>query len=343
MELKILKDHSLKPYNTFGLEVEAKYFVAVESLELLKAALMHASKNQLTPFFLGGGSNVLLCNDLEYLVILNKIEGYQTIDESVSSLDLKIYSGTNWHQTVLYALENDWGGIENMSLIPGSVGAAPMQNIGAYGVELKDVFVELEALNLKTLELESFNKEHCQFGYRESVFKRKLKGQYFIYSVTLRLSKKDHQVKTSYGDIQAALTNKNISLNTASIVEVSNAIIGIRQSKLPDPKVLGNSGSFFKNPVITTDHFKNLKMRYPEIKGYQVPNGIKVPAGWLIERLGWKGKKVGQTGSHAKQALVLVNYGSALGTEVKDLAYQIIDDVKNNFGIQLEPEVNIIS
>lgn len=338
MNLEILENHSLLPYNTFGLNVRAKKFAKVTTLKALKEALLYATENNLEPFFLGGGSNVLLCNDLEHLVILNEIKGYKTIKTDAKNIQLKIYSGTNWHETVLYTLENNWGGIENMSLIPGSVGAAPMQNIGAYGIELKDVFVSLEALNLETLELETFNNTECQFGYRESVFKRALKGKYFIYSVTLRLSTEKHILKTSYGAIQDELNG----IDHPTIQDVSKAVIAIRQSKLPNPKDLGNSGSFFKNPVITTEQFKQLKEEFKNIKGYEVLNGVKVPAGWLIENQGWKGKRVGNTGSHAKQALVLVNYGDAQGKEVKKLAFDIIADIKDTYGIQLEPEVNII-
>ena len=284
---------------------------------------------------------MLLCNDYPGLLIRNAIKGLQIVNEDDDHVLLRVYSGESWHETVMYCVERNWGGIENLSLIPGTVGAAPMQNIGAYGVELEQVFDQLEALNLNTLELETFNKTQCAFGYRESVFKRQLKGQYFIYSVTFKLSKKPI-IHADYGDIQAILNEKGLSAETAGIKDVSDAVIHIRQSKLPDPKVLGNSGSFFKNPQITKEHFEALKLQFPDIKGYPQNDGIKVPAGWLIEQCGWKGKRVGNTGSHAKQALVLVNYGGATGSEIYQLAQDIIQSVADKFSIQLEPEVNIV-
>ena len=284
---------------------------------------------------------MLLCNDYPGLLIRNAIKGLQIVHEDDDHVLLRVYSGESWHETVMYCVERNWGGIENLSLIPGTVGAAPMQNIGAYGVELEQVFDQLEALNLNTLELETFNKTQCAFGYRESVFKRQLKGQYFIYSVTFKLSKKPI-IHADYGDIQAILNKKGLSAETAGIKDVSDAVIHIRQSKLPDPKVLGNSGSFFKNPQITKEHFEALKLQFPDIKGYPQNDGMKVPAGWLIEQCGWKGKRVGNTGSHAKQALVLVNYGGATGSEIYQLAQDIIQSVADKFSIQLEPEVNIV-
>jgi UDP-N-acetylmuramate dehydrogenase len=291
--------------------------------------------------FLGGGSNVLFCKDYEGLVIKNSIKGIHVVSEDEQHVLLKVYSGEGWHDLVMHCVANNWGGIENLSLIPGTVGAAPMQNIGAYGVELEKVFVELEALNLHTLELHTFNKQACAFGYRESVFKRQLKGLYFIYSVTIRLDKQP-KVSVDYGDILQVLTDKGLDQSTASIKDVSDAVIQIRSSKLPDPKVLGNSGSFFKNPVISQDLFNQLQQQYPDIKGFPNEHGVKVPAAWLIEQCGWKGKRVGETGAHAKQALVLVNYGNATGNEVYQMALTIIQSVKDTFGVQLEPEVNII-
>ncbi len=291
--------------------------------------------------FLGGGSNVLFCKDYEGLVIKNSIKGIQLVSEDEKHVVIKSYSGEVWHDLVMHCVEHNWGGIENLSLIPGTVGAAPMQNIGAYGVELEKVFVELEAFNLHTFELERFTKSQCNFGYRESVFKRALKNQYFIYSVTLVLTK-NGKVNCEYGDILQVLKDKGLDEATASIKDVSDAVIQIRSSKLPDPKVLGNSGSFFKNPVIDPTLFDSLKSDYPDIKGFPQEHGVKVPAAWLIENCGWKGKRIGETGSHAKQALVLVNYGNATGNEVYQLALDIIKSVKDKFDIQLEPEVNII-
>lgn len=330
---------SLKPYNTFGLDVVAAAFCEVKSLAELKQCLLENPHDQY--MFLGGGSNVLFCKNYDGLIIRNHIKGIHIEKEDEQFVYLKAYSGEVWHDLVMYCVDRNWGGIENLSLIPGTVGAAPMQNIGAYGVELEKCFVELEALNLETLELQIFDKQQCQFGYRESVFKRHLKGQYFIYSVTLKLDK--HPVSNiEYGDIKQILLKKGTAPETASIKEVSDAIIAIRSSKLPDPKVLGNSGSFFKNPVISVDQFEKLKSDFPEIKYFPQDNGIKVPAAWLIEQCGWKGKRVGETGSHAKQALVLVNYGRAKGEEIYNLALEIIQSVKEKFGIELEPEVNLI-
>lgn len=329
-------NHSIQAYNTFGVSVKANEFVIVSSLNELKEVLLF-NKNEQT-LFLGGGSNMLFTQNFDGLIIKNEIKGKYIQIEDENNIEIKFYSGENWHETVMFSVEKGYSGIENLSLIPGTVGAAPMQNIGAYGVELESVFVELEALNLKTLELETFNHNQCEFGYRESVFKRKLKNQYFIFSVTLKLSK--HFIpKMSYGDIQNVLHDKGII--EPKIKDVSDAVIQIRQSKLPDPKVLGNSGSFFKNPTISSDLFNQLKSNYPEIKGFTNEYGVKIPAAWLIENTGWKGKRIGNTGSHAKQALVLVNYGGATGSEVKALAYQIIESVQKKFNITLEPEVNI--
>lgn len=333
---------SLKPYNTFGLDTRSKLLIEVDNLEMLKAVLLSQEAQENPILFLGGGSNVLLCNDYSGLTIINRIDGLEILSKTKEHVVIEIRSGSNWHETVMHCVAQNWGGIENLSLIPGSIGAAPMQNIGAYGVELKDVFVSLKALNLETLELEEFSREACQFGYRESVFKRNLKGKYFIYSITIQLNTGMHQTNTCYGDIEGTLNAMNISPAEATIQEVSAAVIQIRQSKLPDPKDLGNSGSFFKNPVITKEHFNSLQERFPGIKGYPVINGVKVPAGWLIESLGWKGKRVGNTGSHAKQALVLVNYGEAKGAEIKSLAMEIISSVSKTYQIDLNPEVNII-
>lgn len=341
-EMNFKHNSSLKAYNTFGLDVNASYLIEVNTLEELKEVLKSEIAKTNITYFLGGGSNILLCKDIKGLVVINKIDNYTILNENNNEVQLKVFSGMIWHKLVLECVHNNWGGIENLSLIPGSVGAAPMQNIGAYGVELKDVFSSLEALNLETLELEEFTNEQCKFGYRESVFKRALKNKYFIYSVTLNLTKNNHKTNTSYGDIERILVEENIEPKQASIKQISDAVIAIRQSKLPDPAELGNSGSFFKNPIISSEQFDALKIQFKDIKGYPVPNGVKVPAGWLIESLGWKGKRIGNTGSHAKQALVLVNYDNAKGWEVKKLAMDIIESVKDQYNIQLEPEVNII-
>lgn len=321
------------------MDVKASAFCEVTSLQQLKDTITYADHEKF--MFLGGGSNVLFCKDYDGLVIKNGIKGMHIVSEDDEQVHLKVYSGEVWHNLVLHCVEQNWGGIENLSLIPGTVGAAPMQNIGAYGIELEKVFVELEALNLETLELQNFNKEQCAFGYRESVFKRQLKDRYFIYSVTLKLDKHP-KVNVEYGDIRQVLMDKGIVPENAGIKDVSDAVISIRSSKLPDPKELGNSGSFFKNPVITKVHFDGLKNDFPDIKGFPQEQGVKVPAAWLIENCGWKGKRVGNTGSHARQALVLVNYGNATGAEVHQLALDIIDSVYSKFNIKLEPEVNLI-
>ncbi len=331
-----LDNISIQPYHTFGIDEKTSFFISVNSLEQLKQAILeNPSDNYM---FLGEGSNVLFTKPYEGLIIQNKIKGITKEKEDDNYVYLKFYSGENWHESVIYCLENNYYGIENLSLIPGTIGAAPMQNIGAYGVELESVFYSLEALNLQTFELEVFNKEKCLFGYRESVFKREKKGQYFIFSVTLKLFK-NFTPNIQYGDIQAVLSSNNIENPTAK--EVSNAVIEIRQSKLPNPKELGNSGSFFKNPTIDKNLFEELKKTYSDIKGFENEKGIKIPAAWLIEKSGFKGKQFGNVGSHSKQALVLVNYGNAKGEEVKNLSELIIQKVFEEFKIKLEPEVNI--
>jgi UDP-N-acetylmuramate dehydrogenase len=337
--LQSLYHISIKKHHTFGIDVKAKELIEIHSLkELIETLAFHNGEKFM---FLGEGSNVLFTKDYDGLIIKNRIKGIEIIDETDNDVIIKSYSGENWHQFVMHCIKNNWGGIENLSLIPGTVGAAPMQNIGAYGVELENSFVQLEALNLETMELETFSKEKCQFGYRESVFKRRLKNQYFIFSVSFKLQKKPIS-HIDYGDIKLRLSECGIEPEKASIKDISDAIIFIRQSKLPDPKVLGNSGSFFKNPTVTKEHFAKLQEKYPDIKGFDQTNGIKIPAAWLIEKRGWKGKRVGNTGSHEKQALVLVNYGQANGPEVWQLAQSIISDISTHFQIDLEPEVNII-
>ena len=336
--MNIKKNYSLKKLNTFGIDVNAKAFAIARSVEDLRLLL---KENTLPVYILGGGSNLLLTKDLDMLVIFNQIMGKQLERSFTNSVYVSAGGGENWHEFVLWCLEQGYGGIENLSLIPGTVGAAPIQNIGAYGIELKDVFHKLEAFHLKTKKVETFRREDCQFGYRNSVFKNKLKGKYCITKVWFKLSLNEHKIHNSYGAIKDTLAKSNITLPT--IKNISDAVIAIRSSKLPDPAVLGNSGSFFKNPEISKTHFNQLKKQYPHIVSYPMPNGkIKVPAGWLIEQAGWKGKRVGNTGAHAKQALVLVNYGNATGQEVKKLAYAIKNSIMEKFGIELTPEVNIL-
>jgi UDP-N-acetylmuramate dehydrogenase len=335
----ILENISLKPYNTFGIDVNAKYFVSVKSLEELKYVLELEDYPQ--KFILGGGSNMLLTKDVEALVIHLDIKNIEIISKDENIVTIKASAGENWHDFVLLCLEHDFGGIENLSLIPGNIGAAPIQNIGAYGVELKDVFVACEALHIKSLNVKTFTKEDCNFDYRNSIFKKDLKGEYILINITLKLTTKDHQLKTSYGAITEELNKMNIINPT--IQDVSKAVIAIRESKLPNPKVIGNSGSFFKNPIITKSHFDTLKINFPEIPSYSVSeNKIKIPAGWLIEHLGFKGKRFGSYGVHKKQALVLVNYDDAKGEDIFKLSQLIQSTVKRIFDINLEVEVNII-
>jgi len=338
--MKLLQDISIKEYNTFGLDVKAKYFSSIkdvsEVISLLKDELLRPNKFMI----LGGGSNVLFAQNFDGLILHNELKGIQVVKENESYVWVKAASGEIWHDLVLYVIEKGWGGVENLSLIPGSVGAGPMQNIGAYGVELKDTFFELEAIDLSTFELLTFSKSDCKFGYRESVFKNELRDKYFIISVTFQLSK-NPKLNTSYGAISVELVNMGVDHPT--VKDVSNAVINIRRSKLPDPKILGNSGSFFKNPEITNSEFDLLKNKFPDVVGYPLSNEkTKLAAGWLIEQCGWKGKIIGNTGSHKDQALVLVNYGGATGNEIYQLALDIKKSVLDKFDVIIETEVNII-
>jgi UDP-N-acetylmuramate dehydrogenase len=288
----------------------------------------------------GGGSNILLTKPVNALVLKNAVKGIEVVNETSDYLDIKAGAGEIWHEFVAYTVANGWGGIENLSLIPGSVGASPMQNIGAYGVEIKDVFVSLEAYELATGKIEVFSNAACEFGYRESVFKRNLKGKYVILSVTYRLQK-NPQFRTSYGAIQSEL--EVMGINELSVAAISKAVIAIRQSKLPNPEVLGNAGSFFKNPVVTHEKAMDLLNSFPDLPHYvQTDGSEKLAAGWLIEKAGLKGKRIGQCGVHDKQALVLVNYGGATGKEIYALSQLVLDTVLEKFGVQLEREVNIL-
>lgn len=334
------KNISLQPYNTFGIDVRASQFVAVTSIEQLQGLLRETAKDGF--FVLGGGSNMLLTKNIEKTVLYIALKGYNLVDEnySDSSLLLKVAGGENWHDFVLYCIAHDYGGVENLSLIPGNVGTSPIQNIGAYGVELKDVFYECEAVSRETGEARVFTLKDCAFGYRDSIFKNELKDQYIITSVTFRLTKNNHKINTDYGAIYDTLKAKGITEPT--IKEVSDAVIAIRQSKLPDPKKIGNSGSFFKNPTINQATFTALRSKFPEVPYYPVgSDSIKVPAGWLIEKAGFKGKRFGDAGVHNKQALVLVNHGNASGEEIWNLAMRIQQEVKETFGLEIVPEVNV--
>ncbi|OGS69491.1 MAG: UDP-N-acetylenolpyruvoylglucosamine reductase [Flavobacteria bacterium RIFCSPLOWO2_12_FULL_35_11] len=333
--MKIQQNISLKPYNTFGINANAKRFVTVNSIKELKEII--ASEKSL--FLLGGGSNILLTGDVEKLVIHLNTKGIIVNDFDENEVLVTAEAGENWHELVIWCVSQNYGGLENLALIPGNVGTSPIQNIGAYGVEIKDVFKQLEALEIETGKTKIFTNADCDFGYRNSVFKNELKEKYIIVNVTFKLTKKNHNINISYGAIKELLTNKE----KPSIKEIANAVIAIRQSKLPDPKKIGNSGSFFKNPVITSDLFKELTKKYPEIPHYIISESeIKIPAGWLIEQSGFKGKRFGDVGVHEKQALVLVNYNNASGKEIYDLAQKIQKKVMETFKISLEIEVNVI-
>ncbi len=339
--MHIQENISLKSFNTFGIQAKATYFCEVNTLEELTTFLQEKNNSTDKPLLiLGGGSNLLFTKDFPGIVLKNSIKGIEIIREDESHAWVRAGAGENWHNFVLQCIEMGYGGIENLSLIPGTVGAAPMQNIGAYGVEIKDVFEQLEAVEIETGKTHHFNNADCRFGYRESVFKNIYKGKFIIATVTLKLSKKP-VVNTSYGAIEETLQNEGITAPT--IRDVSNAVIKIRQSKLPDPADIGNAGSFFKNPVIALKVYETLKAENPEMPGYKVAEQeMKVPAGWLIEQCGWKGKRFGEVGVHKNQALVLVNYGDAKGNEVKELAFKIQASVSERFGIELTPEVNMV-
>ena len=345
--MKIQENTSLKPYNTFGVEAHAKYFAEVNSIEELVSIISQYKKlltenpQKLPLMFLGGGSNILLIKDFDGLVVKLNLKGIS--EEMMNETDVLVTanSGENWHRFVSYCLENNYGGLENLSLIPGNVGTSPMQNIGAYGVEIKDIFVNCKVLNLETLGIEDFDREKCNFGYRDSIFKQEGKGKYVILEVTFALTTVNHKIKTEYGAIKAELEKMNIQKPT--IQDVSKAVVSIRQSKLPDPKVTGNAGSFFKNPTVPKKQFEGLQHNFPEIPFYPTGNMVKIPAGWLIEQCGWKGKQIGNVASHELQALVIINKtGQASGQEIFDFSTQIISSVKNKFGIELEREVNVV-
>lgn len=337
----IQSNHSLISYNTFGIESLAKYFTQFESIEDLTEIRETNQFKTEEKLILGGGSNVLFTKNQNAFVLLNSIKGIDVVSEDENSYLIAVGGGENWHDFVLFCIENNYAGIENMSLIPGSVGASPMQNIGAYGTEIKDVFERLEAFHIATGEIHTFDENACNFGYRESVFKNKHKGEYIITKVVYRLQKKA-SINSSYGAINQQLELNNISNPT--IKDVSNAVITIRQSKLPDPKEIGNSGSFFKNPIVSNVIIEKVKKEYPNLSTYPVnETSSKVAAGWLIDQAGWKGRTIdNKYGVHKNQALVLVNYGGASGSEIYNLSTEIIDSVKEKYGIELEREVNIL-
>ncbi|WP_460218025.1 UDP-N-acetylmuramate dehydrogenase [Psychroserpens sp. MEBiC05023] len=330
---------SLKPYNTFGIDVKAKHFVSISSVAELKT--IYASDAYPEKFILGGGSNMLLTKDVNALVIHLNLKGKQILSQTDTNVIVESQAGENWHEFVLWTLNHNFGGLENLSLIPGNVGTSPIQNIGAYGVELKDSFLSCKALNLNTLKLENFTNFDCQFDYRNSIFKQEAKGKYIIVSVTFKLTTQNHALHTNYGAIRSQLAVMEITRPT--IQDISKAVITIRESKLPNPKEIGNSGSFFKNPIITKDAFLKLQDNFPDAPHYMVSETeIKIPAGWLIEHAGFKGKTFNNYGVHKKQALVLVNYGGAKGSEILELSQLIQKTIARIFNINIEAEVNII-
>lgn len=334
----IQENISLKPFNTFGLDVQAKRFAQVNSLSELQH-LIQSFPNE--PYFvLSGGSNMLLTRDIEKLVIKLNIKGIRIIEEDEDYVWVESQASEIWHDFVQWTLERDYGGLENLSLIPGHVGTTPVQNIGAYGVEIKDTMISCKALNIATLEVEEFANVDCQFDYRDSIFKRTAKDQYIILSVIYRLRKRNHVMHTNYGIIHSEL--EKMGITTPTIQDISRAVIAIRSSKLPNPAELGNSGSFFKNPIVSKSLFENLQKKYATMPFYLIDDEqVKIPAGWLIETSGYKGYRIGDAGVHSKQALVLVNYGNAQGIELKKLAETIQQEVFAIFSIHLEAEVNI--
>ncbi len=329
---------SLQSYNTFGINVAASAFIAITSDKMLIEVLKSHQNQSL--FILSGGSNMLLTQDIDALVLHIAIKGITIIKDTDTTVLVQANAGENWHDFVQFCIQKGYGGLENLSLIPGCVGSAPIQNIGAYGVELKDTFVSCEAVHIKTRKKKIFDNKTCNFGYRNSIFKHTEKGEYIITQVTFRVTTKNHNLNTQYGAIEEELFLKQITTPTPQ--DIANAVINIRKSKLPDPKVLGNSGSFFKNPLLPKSKFLSIQQQHPNIKFYTVDeNTVKVPAGWLIEQCGFKGKRWGDAGVHKQQALVLVNYGNASGQELLILSQKIKDTVKTTFDIELEVEVNI--
>ncbi len=338
--MDIRKNFSLKNHHTFGIDVKTQYFVEIFTETELSEIIKSEELKRLPILILGGGSNILFTKDFEGLVIKNSIPGIKIIKETDEFAFVEAGAGVIWHEFVLYCIERNFGGIENLSLIPGTVGAAPMQNIGAYGQEIKDVFYSLKGIYSDSGEKTEFLSQECKFGYRTSVFKNELKNKFIITYVTFKLSKKP-ELNLDYGAVKAELEKQNIT--EVTIKDVSNVICRIRENKLPNPKEIGNAGSFFKNPEIDEEHFLRLKEKYINIVGYKLGNGkVKIAAGWLIEQTGWKGKKIGNTGAHEHQALVLVNYGNAAGEEIVKLAEEIKKSVKDKFDIILHEEVNII-
>lgn len=344
MNQQLQTDVSLKPYNTFAIDVKASYLVEVNSEAELKDVLKLPNIKQHEKLFLGGGSNILLTRDVKGVVIHLNLKGVEVIEETSEFVELAVAAGENWHQLVMYCVEQGWGGVENLAFIPGSVGATPVQNIGAYGVEVKQTITKVEALDANSLEAKTFTNAECHFGYRDSIFKREAKGKYIITRVYFRLQKAPHQLNTSYGAIEELLKQTGKAEADWTIKDVCAAVIQIRKTKLPDPAVVGTAGSFFKNPIVVAEKLAELQKTYPNIPFYNEAGGlIKIPAGWLIDTAGWKGwtDETGRYGVHKDHALVLVNYQAGTGAEIWQLAQRIQADINTKFGIAIEPEVNV--
>lgn len=334
----IKKNISLKPNNTFGIDVSTRYFARANTVEKIIYSINFASYNRLPIYVLGGGSNVLLTSDIEGVVVNSAINGIAMIEESGSDVTLSVGAGVAWDDFVAFAVQKGWGGVENLSYIPGCVGAAPIQNIGAYGVEAEKSIIKVEYIDIAKRKLEEINHFECRFGYRDSIFKQELKGKVIITNVWFRLSKKS-EFRVDYGSLQTEVAK----LGEVTLSNIRNAVIDVRKRKLPDPKEVGNAGSFFKNPIVEVEVYRDLKVKFPEIPFYQLSDSlVKIPAGWLIEQAGWKGKRVGNCGVHQKQALVIVNYGGATGKEILAFAKSIQESVASTFGLELEMEVNIL-
>jgi len=331
--MRIQHNVSLRPYNTFRMDVPAEMLAEITDTEQLEQVPAAAERH-----ILGGGSNVLLTRPVPGLVLLNRLKGIRRVREDDRHVWLEVQSGEVWHELVLYAIAHNLAGIENLALIPGTTGAAPIQNIGAYGAEVKETVDQVTAWHWQERCFVSYSNEQCRFGYRDSIFKQELKGSVFITSVLFRLNRQP-SYHIAYGSVAQEL--ERMGIRELSIAAVAEAVMAIRRSKLPDPAQIGNAGSFFKNPVITADHFQSLKKAYPAIPFYPAGDSVKVPAGWLIEQCGWKGCRRGDAGVHEKQALVLVNYDHAQGTDIRQLSDDIVASVAERFGITLEKEVQV--
>lgn len=338
--MNIRENYSLKKMNTFGIDASARYYCEFTDVDEVRQILSESKFTNSNKLILGGGSNLLFTKDFDGIVLKNNLKGIELVKEDADYYFVRSAGGEVWHELVIHCIANNYAGLENLSLIPGNVGASPMQNIGAYGAEIKDTFYELEALHIQDKTIHKFNNAECKFGYRESVFKGELKDQFIITSVTFKLRKKP-VFNTSYGAIEKEL--EVMGIKELSIKAISDAICAIRRSKLPNPAEIGNAGSFFKNPEVNREKFEKLKKEFPGIVGYDLENrNVKLAAGWLIEQCGWKGQRFGDAGVHKLQALVLVNYGNAKGSEIVELSQKVISSVKEKFGVDLVREVNII-